>query len=208
MSDPEKTSWFMTGEEVVTCNCAWGCPCQFNALPTRGFCDGWLTCHIEDGAFGNVKLPGVRFAGMVWFPGAVHEGKGTFQLVIDSAATPDQRSAVSAIVSGKHGGSLFEILAAICPTVLETIYAPISFNVDREKRIASVNIPRIASSAIEPIKNPVTGEEHRARIVLPQGFEYKEAEMGNAVHFQVSVGSKMDYSNTYAQLNRFNWSNA
>jgi hypothetical protein len=72
-----------------------------------------------------------------------------------------------------------------------------------------VNIPHIASSAIEPIKNPVTGEEHRAKIVLPQGFEYNEAEMGNAVRFHVAVGSrKMDYANTYAQLNRFNWSNA
>ena len=32
----------------------------------------------------------------------------------------------------------------------------------------------------EPIKNPVTGAEHRARIDLPNGFEYKIAEMGSA----------------------------
>ena len=24
------------GGEVVSCDCAWGCPCQFNALPTEG----------------------------------------------------------------------------------------------------------------------------------------------------------------------------
>ena len=42
--------------------------------------------------------------------------------------------------------------------------------------------PFIGETNIEPIKNPVTGEEHRARIVLPDGFEYKEAEMGNTVN--------------------------
>ena len=30
----------------------------------------------------------------------------------------------------------------------------------------------------EPIKNPVTGAEHRVRIDLPHGFEYRIAEMG------------------------------
>jgi hypothetical protein len=32
---------------------------------------------------------------------------------------------------------------------------------------------------IEPILNPVTGKPHRARIVLPEGFEFREAEMGS-----------------------------
>jgi hypothetical protein len=72
-----------------------------------------------------------------------------------------------------------------------------------------VEIPGIARSTVESIKNPVTGEEHRAKIVLPNGFEYTEAEMGNAVQFQVKVNSDlgMDYANTYAQLNRFEWKN-
>jgi hypothetical protein len=64
-------------------------------------------------------------------------------------------------------------------------------------------------NAIEPIKNPVTGEEHRARIALPNGFEYKEAEMGNTVSCRVSSGDKLTFElkNTYAQLNAFDWNN-
>ncbi len=31
-----KVRWRIAGEEVVSCDCAWGCPCQFNALPTNG----------------------------------------------------------------------------------------------------------------------------------------------------------------------------
>src|SRR6266436_671852 len=70
-------------------------------------------------------------------------------------------------------------------------------------------IKGIAESDIEPIKNPATGEEHRARIALPNGFEYKEAEMGNTVNCRVSAGDKLTFQlkNTYAQLNAFDWSN-
>jgi hypothetical protein len=51
------------------------------------------------------------------------------------------------------------------------LFVPITLNVDREKRCATIRIPGIAESDIEPIKNPATGEEHRARIALPNGFE-------------------------------------
>ena len=99
-------NWYMTGEELVNCNCAWGCPCQFNALPTRGHCDGLLTCRIEQGQYGDVKLAGVKFAGWVSFPGAIHEGNGTLQIVIDEAASAQQRQALDAITSGREGGLL------------------------------------------------------------------------------------------------------
>ena len=202
-------NWYMTGEELVNCNCAWGCPCQFNALPTRGHCDGLLTCRIEQGQYGDVKLDGVKFAGWVSFPGAIHEGNGTLQIVIDEAASPQQRQALDAITGGREGGLFFEIISAVCPNRLETVYAPITFSSDREKRTAAMRIPDIAESTVEPIKNPVTGEEHRAKIVLPTGFEYKEAEMGNTVRFKVNAGPKiqMDYANSYAQLNKFDWRN-
>ena len=32
----------------------------------------------------------------------------------------------------------------------------------------------------QPIRNPVSGKEHRARIDLPEGFEYEIAEIGSA----------------------------
>ncbi|MGH9723168.1 MAG: hypothetical protein ACRD8O_23400 [Bryobacteraceae bacterium] len=57
--------------------------------------------------------------------------------------------------------------------------------------------------------NPVTGEEHHARIVLPFGFEYKEAEMGNSLSVRTTCAAPLefDYQNTYAQLSAFDWGN-
>jgi len=129
------------------------------------------------------------------------------QLIIDERASPEQREALNAIASGKHGGALLEILAAICPNVLPTLYAPITFSSDRNKRTAAVKIPGLAEASVEPIKNPVTGEEHQARIVLPKGFEYNEAEMGNSVRWKVTSDPKLQlsYENSYAQLAQVEW---
>jgi hypothetical protein len=31
--------WEIEGTEFANCNCAYGCGCQFNALPDKGFCE-------------------------------------------------------------------------------------------------------------------------------------------------------------------------
>jgi hypothetical protein len=210
MSTTAKTPWRLVGEEVGSCNCAWGCPCQFNALPTHGRCEALAAVQVRDGHFGDTRLDGVRFAQIFWFPGAVHEGNGIRQLIIDTQATPAQREALLAIGSGTQGGAYWEIFTAVCPNVLDPVIAPIHLEVDRERRRATVRIPEVGEIEVEPIKNPVTGEEHRARIVLPQGFEFTEAEMGNAVVLRANAGDlvRFEHHNTYTQLCAIDWSNA
>jgi hypothetical protein len=204
------TKWRMAGDSIVHCNCAWGCPCQFNAFPTTGRCEAILAHAIRDGAFGKTSLAGVRYARIYSWPGAVHEGNGTRQMIVDEGATEDQRRALEALESGKEGGGYFEVFASVCPTRLDTVYAPIEIEVDQENRIASVRIPDIAETSAEPIKNPVTGDPHRARIDLPNGFEYKIAEVGNTAHARVKGSGKLGFNleNTYAQFSQFDWSNA
>ncbi len=210
MAAETATIWRIAGEEIGSCNCAWGCPCQFNALPTYGNCEGLAGWRINEGHFGDTILDGVKFALLYRWSAALHEGNGTKQLIIDEAATPDQRAGLQSLESGTHGGTYFEIFSAVCPNVLETLYAPITFEIDRERRQALLRIPEIGEGIIEPIKNPVTGEEHRARIVLPGGFEFKEAEMGNSVSLRVESDSPLsfEHTETYAQLSEFEWSNA
>jgi hypothetical protein len=51
----------------------------------------------------------------------------------------------------------------------------------------------------EPIRNPITGAEHRARIELPDGFEYAVAEMGRG--WSKSRGAiKFDLADSYGQF--------
>ena len=60
MGAATRTKWRIAGEEVANCNCAWGCPCQFNALPTYGDCRAAIGYEIEEGHFGDVPLDGLR----------------------------------------------------------------------------------------------------------------------------------------------------
>ena len=204
-----KTPWRMTADEVVTCNCAWGCPCQFNALPTKGRCEALAAIRVRQGTYGKTKLDGVTFAAAYWWPKAIHEGNGTVCLAIDEKATPEQRDAILNIASGKNGGTFFEIFASTITTALDPMFVPITFQTDRDKRVAALKVPGLGEFRAEPIKNPVTGEEHRARIQLPNGFDYKEAEVGNCVMNKATFGGKkIDNQNTYAQFAQVEWSNS
>jgi hypothetical protein len=210
MASNGSTDWHISGEELVSCNCDWGCPCQFNANPTHGNCRGVGVWEIREGHFGDTKLDGVRWGGLISWPGAIHEGNGTMQLVFDESATEEQRAAIAELTSGRHGGAFFEIFAAVCPNLKDPITAPIEFESDRERRVAQLKLGEIAESRVEPIRNPVDNSEHRARIDLPGGFEYTLAEVGNTVRGTSSLEEplKLELENTYAQLNQFDWAPA
>jgi hypothetical protein len=165
--------------------------------------------EIREGHFGSLRLEGVRFAGVYWWPGLIHEGNGSRQLILDDNASAEQRAAIEALKSGEHGGAFFEIFASVCPNRLPSLVAPIELSVDRAARSATVRIPDVIENVIEPIKNPITGQEHRAQIVLPDGFEFKEADVANSLLLHVTGDGPLSFSheNTYAQLNSFDWSN-
>lgn len=155
-------------------------------------------------------MDGVRFARVYSWPGRIDEGNGTRLMIVDESTTTDQRDALEALDSGEQGGGYWEVFAAVCPDRRDTITAPIDIEVDRERRVASVRVGDIAEGRAEPIKNPVSGEEHRAQIALPEGFEYKLAEVANTTYARVKADEplSLELENTYAQLNAFDWSNA
>ena len=80
------TPWEIKAREFANCNCAYGCPCQFNALPTKGFCEAAVAMEIDEGHYGDVKLDGLRMGGIFQWPGAVHEGRGKCQPFVDERA--------------------------------------------------------------------------------------------------------------------------
>src|SRR5882724_7178739 len=209
MAPGAQVKWRIAGVETVSCNCAWECPCQFNAPPTTGFCQAMAVHDVREGQYGGVSLAGVCFAQVVSWPGRLDQGDGTRLVVIDPKASQEQRDAVAVLFTGKQGGAYFKIFAAICPHTAPPVFKPIDFTMDREKRTCSLRIADVAEFTTGPITNPVDGSEHRARIALPNGFEYKEAEMGNTVALTARGGGALDFQfqNTYAQLNTFDWTN-
>lgn len=101
--------------------------------------------------------------------------------IVDERASDAQREALLRIMSGQDtepGATFFQVFSTTFETFHDPVFAPIGFEVDVEKRTARVSVPGWMEARGEPIVNPVTGHEHRARINLPDGFEYDTCEMG------------------------------
>jgi hypothetical protein len=176
------TEWSIQGQGYANCNCAYGCPCQFNALPTHGDCRAALGFRIDQGHFGRVRLDGLCIASLYSWPGAVHQGGGTMQLIVDARADCEQRDALVRIMRGddtEERATMWWVYNAMCPHKLEPVFAPIELDLDMDARRGRMVVPGVVESTLEPIRNPVTGAEHRARIDLPHGFEYRLAEVAS-----------------------------
>lgn len=174
------TPWEIHGKELANCNCDSGCPCQFMSLPSKGNCEAVGAIRIDRGHYGDVDLSGCVCAMIVKWPGPIHGGDGTMQVIIDESATPGQRDAIEKIVRGedtKEMATMFWVFSAMSPNKLETLYKPIELEIDMEGRTGRCNIPGVFETDVEPIRNPVTGDVHVARINLPNGFEFRIAEV-------------------------------
>jgi hypothetical protein len=173
--------WEFEGREFSNCNCAYGCPCQFNALPTHGHCQAAVGIQIDKGYHGESRLDGLKVVGVFRWPGPIHEGHGEAAVILDKRATTDQREALLRILTGDDtdpGATIFNVFAATLSTLHEPVFAEINFEVDVEARRARLSVDGLVETRGEPIVNPVTGATYRGRIDLPNGFEYSIAEIG------------------------------
>ena len=197
-------AWEIHGMEFGNCNCSYGCPCQFNALPTHGHCRAIGFFRVDEGHYGDTPLGGLNMALAASWPGAVHEGRGTLQPIIDERADEAQREALLGIMTGKETDDMatfFAVYSAMCDQIHDPIHTRITIDADMDARTASCEAVGIATGRGEPIRNPVTGEAHQARIGMSNGFEYTEAEVGRG-WATASGAVQLALSDTHAHFAR------
>lgn len=194
--------WVLKGPQLATCNCDFSCPCQFNARPTHGNCRAAVGMRIDEGHLGDVRLDGLHWAGLFAWPGAIHEGRGEALPIVDERADERQREAILTILSGQAsepGATYFDVFASTLETMHEPQFLPIQFEMDLDGRTGRFVVPGVVEARSEPIRNPVTGKEHRARVTLPHGFEYLEAEFASATT-RATGPIALDWANAHAHL--------
>ena len=202
------TPWEIQGTELMNCNCSYGCPCQFNALPTHGHC----------AAMGRSRSTAATTA--TWCSTASGSrscssgrgrprGRGRCQPIVDERASPAQREAVLKIMTGQDTdpfATMFSVYASTLEQAFDPIFARIDFDVDVDARRGRIHVDGVFDLAGDPILNPVSGAEHRARIDLPHGFEYELAEIGSGTsRSQGHIPLTLDGS--YAQFARLHLNN-
>jgi hypothetical protein len=197
------TYWEFTGRELVNCTCEYGCNCQFNALPDKGHCYAVAAIHIDEGRHGDTRLDGLNIVGVFKWPDAIHLGNGEAMPIVDERASPEQREALVKIMSGQDTDPFATVFAVFATTIIkfhEPVFAPIAFEVDVDGRRGSLKVPGYVEMTGEPIRNPVTGAESRAQILLPDGFEYEVANIGSASSRTTGGPMDLKIDSKYAQF--------
>jgi len=171
---PGTPPWRIQADYMESCNCEFGCPCNFGGFPSDGHCEALVGYHVRSGHYGEVKLHDLDFVMAAAWPKAVHEGNGTVRIFITDRALPEQRRALADIAYGRAGGSgCFKIFAATFRYVLDPQFVPIEMRVDGAR--SRFSVPGVLDVALSPHLDPVSGEEHDVELHLPKGFIWQTA---------------------------------
>ena len=203
------TPWELKGRELVNCTCEYGCNCQFNALPDKGHCHAVAGIIIEEGHFGDARLDGLRIAAIFKWPGPIHEGAGEAIAFVDERADGVQRDGLLRIMSGQDTApfaTMFAVFASTLVKMHDPVFTRIDIQVDVDGRKGRVFVQDYIDLTGRPIRNPVTGAETRAQIVLPDGFEYEVAEIGSASS-RTGGPLLVEIDEKYAQFARLHMNN-
>ena len=194
-------AWRMKGEYLKNCSCVPGCPCDTHGYPgPNEFCEGVVGMNVLEGDYEGTDLAGTKWAVLVHWPKALHDGNGTAEVLIDENASEEQRNALGTILSGDAGGPLFEILASIVTTLHGPHFVPIEWEFDKEERTAKLTVDGYIETASEPLTIPATDDLQRIRVQMPGGFEYKEAEVASTTVLRATGEIKYDWKGTHSSL--------
>ena len=196
------SAWRMNGDVLIACNCDWGCPCNFNARPSRGFCEGGWIWMIEQGHAGDVRLDGLGLAVFAKWPGAIHEGGGRAACYLDDRADLAQRSALRSALRGELGGPWGLFIKTY--ELAEPEVA--GFDIQLAQHGSRARIGESVELELRTIRNPVTQAEVHPEVVLPEGLVVKRGSMAAATVFRVGSGLGLNYSGQYAAFGRFEYS--
>jgi hypothetical protein len=199
----EVARWTLAGTVLIACNCDYGCPCNFNARPTHGHCEGGWTWRVDHGRYGDTDLDGLNFGVFVQWPGAIHEGNGHALILVDERADDRQREAVQTLVGGDVGGP-WGVLAWTWPTV-DGPYA-VGYEVETDGVTFRVKAGDSVELQSESIRNPVTGAEVHPSALLPEGIILKRGDFGSSARFRVANGIHFEHSGRYTAVGAFDYS--
>jgi hypothetical protein len=191
----------LTGNVLIACNCDWGCPCNFNAIPSRGHCSGGWIWMIDKGQIGGVDVSGLGVALYAEWPGAIHAGGGRAVCFLDERGDAAQRETLSQLLRGSFGGpwKIFSGTYALAPA--ETA----RFDVRLDSYGTRATIGAAVELELTPIRNPVTQAEVHPEVVLPEGLVLNRGKVAASRVFRVRSGIEYDHSGQYAAFGPFDY---
>jgi hypothetical protein len=162
-----------------------------------------IAWRIDEGHWGDIRLDGLCAINTYAWPGAINEGDGRMQSIIDERASEPQRRALVAILQGEGadpGAIMFQpdLPNDVRHAPRATVQArpPRGGHGGAHREPACSRRPR---HRLEPIRNKVTGALHRARIALPFGKEFTLAEVASGTT-RATSRIVLEFTDTHAHV--------
>ena len=200
------TAWRLRGKGYEFCNCQPGCTCNFSGFPTSpdGSCKAAVGTHVVEGHCGDVDLSGIKAIALLDWPGPIHDGNGKAVFVVPPAVSEEQLGCMAQIFTGQLGGLPWSILGT---TFEVTGVVRSEVEIDDDGINSGFRAPGVGEAKGTSLKNPVTGEEHQAAIVLETGFIWSRGDCGQGSFRVEAEGISLDFSDSNWIYYDFDWTN-
>lgn len=200
------TAWRLSGTGYEFCNCQPGCTCNFSGFPTSpdGSCKAAVANHIDEGHCGDVDMAGVDALAILDWPKAIHDGGGKAIFVVPPEVSDEQLGCLAQIYTGQLGGLPWSILGTTYE-VAGVVRAAVDIH-DAGMR-SGFTVPGVGHAQGDTMKNPVTGEDHGASIVLDEGFIWKQGDCGQGSFEVQAEGVHLAFQDTNWIRYQFDWTN-
>jgi hypothetical protein len=208
--EKNQTKWSLSGDYFENCNCGVPCSCVISSAapltsrPTEGDCHAAFLYHINQGAYGDVKLDGLNAVVCVSSQGPMANGNWTAAAYLDERADEKQTEALGAIFGGTAGGPM----AALAPLIGKSLgvkKTPIAFKIDGKVR--SGEIPGVFSMSVRPLQSLVGDDELWVSSLVPANPTRAALAVGRDGSAYADYGVKWDNSGRNGFYAAINWSN-
>jgi len=200
------TAWRLRGKGYEFCNCQPGCTCNFSGFPTSsdGSCKAAVATHITEGNCGDVDLSDIKVIALIDWPAAIHDGNGKAVFVVPPAVSDEQLDCMAKIFTGALGGLPWSILGT---TYEVTGVVRTDVEIDDDGMNSGFRAAGVGEAKGTTMKNPVTGEDHYAAIVLETGFIWTRGDCGQGSFRVEAEGISLDFSDSNWIYYDFDWTN-
>ena len=114
---------------LESCSCDVNCPCRNGEDPDGDECFAIVAYRIDRGLVGEVNVSGLSLILVCQMPGHAEAGNWQVVVLLDECGTQKQRDALLSAFTGKLGGPLADLSAALVDEVKEVQSVPISHEV-------------------------------------------------------------------------------
>jgi hypothetical protein len=181
------------------------CPCWFgpDGQPDQGWCGGAFAFDIERGSSGGIDLGGTKVALSFVWPGNFFGGNGTARCYIGEYAQPEQRRELEAIFTGKRGGLLAPLWAAVVSSWLPTEVTTIEIDWSDS---TSLRVGDVARATLTPLKDQ-SGRRTRVEGAAAQAaFQLAGMDLASSKGSRWSDAQLREWQGDSGTLHQFDWS--